>query len=1359
MVTVVLLTDEQSSAAAGAIGEAMKSRCKTISLLDVRPRPAVPTEDCSSDEIDAPTDTYKMEPMAVSSSAAADGDAYLYYTSGSSGEPKGVCSGHAPMMNRLRWMWEQWPFAEDEVCCQRVDHVFIDFVAEVFGPLSCGVPILVVPDTVRRNPVLLGKFVAENGVTRITLVPTLARLVAEAARMASAGSEMATKSCDIPQHSKGNPCSSSAMSSVVFQSVRLWILSGEALPWTVARNLARLSPPASVLLNLYGSTEMAADITAHCLTCEDVLLSQDDDKRGQDTIGQVAPSVSIGLPISNCGVELMEVVQEPEGFLERGPVGGGPPSILHRIDPRHEGRVGMVYAWGAGLARGYWGRPTATETSFPRYVWDLSASCYRLSSADSFRCNNAGSDGEADDSGGSRENGCRDGQPVQFFRTGDLASFEKGRYGESSGLVYRGRLDQQVKLNGRRFDLAEVEACLVRASGVALGSAVAVNELDTSDGQEVGGPQSLGSLGCSLVAAVVSPETADTAIVLALCQRYLPRFVVPHVVISTSVMPTLSGSGKVDRRAVRRMVLDHLRHQRGGIGSVIINNRVASSRIQRVENVTRIIAEAVACILQSFDRDARATRGNIDESSNLFSELGLSSVQAVHLVHELRRQLPAVAVSLVDLYSHPCARSLARWLLRAAGTVLESPTYEERGLQDRAIPSVSVEGGSNTRKRNGEAGLGTPEAIDTTREQRVGFSIRPMTAGRKAETYSLFTDIFLQNEPLMSSRFRSCRSRSGPVGAAVVRRCYNRLVVRSIDVLEERGGRVLIATDDTTGQVLGVTIGTELVEPAPGSGFLVNTTASAEDADQIRSKRGSSPNFDCTEETAWRRWTGRLLGLPLEPLMGPVSALIGELLDTYNQKRGWAYEPGEVMYISETGCRSARPTSAKSKSRGGGIGGRTKSGSSDGRGGADNGVQAALLAESLERQLLCEASAAGFLRAVTICTNTVTAYVARELGFREVTRISPVQTYHPSGRQARARLFRLHLPRTNRQRLLSPDGHPGRATRGKHGPQPGPFASVGKEHTDVVLFEKILVPSLPQDLLLHKGRQEVATSVESSMTVPAEAPCAAATKNDDHTSQNAGVVVALGECWQLVRVGHESWEHHCQMLTVLADSLPSLAATGKATRFMSDDKEQGQAAFLLLTAPAAAVGPEQVDAAVAAAARAETVSRVEAADSSSSKHRGSVASSPSIWTVAACVSCRRQNTGSPGTATPLAVEARNEVEESDRKQRKVSSTQSPKAWRELLVLAVGRRWRYRGLGTALVAWLISTSRDDGDSLLYVRSLTESVGFYERHGFRTVDDGDDAGGGNGVVFLAPPLEGECLLVHDLALGETHHAHRR
>ena len=81
--------------------------------------------------------------------------AYLYYTLGPSGEPKRALSVHAPMINRVRWVWRQWPFAEDQIFCQRVDRIFIDFTDEVFGPLSCGTPTIVVPCPVRRNLTLM----------------------------------------------------------------------------------------------------------------------------------------------------------------------------------------------------------------------------------------------------------------------------------------------------------------------------------------------------------------------------------------------------------------------------------------------------------------------------------------------------------------------------------------------------------------------------------------------------------------------------------------------------------------------------------------------------------------------------------------------------------------------------------------------------------------------------------------------------------------------------------------------------------------------------------------------------------------------------------------------------------------------------------------------------------------------------------------------------------------------------------------------------------------------------------------------------------------------------------------------------
>ncbi|CAM9409151.1 unnamed protein product, partial [Sphacelaria rigidula] len=400
---------------------------------------------------------------------------YIYYTSGSSGSPKGIASGHEPMLNRLGWMWRQWPFKANEVCCQRIDHVFIDFVSEMFGPLCRGLSIVVVPVAVRRSPVLLADFIRTFGISRITLVPTLAQLL-----IATASTPATTP---IPARHR---CSPGSVGTVDRANgvVTLWVLSGEALPWSIARGLSQLSSPEAVVLNLYGSTEVAADITFHSCT-----FGQDGAASSIPGVLGTAGSVPIGRPISGCGTELIELSDDEDAV----------------------GRVGALYVFGAGLATGYWGQPVATKTCFPVYTWN--------------------------------------GETLRFFRTGDLASYERCRGGSVDDgadlvLVYRGRLDQQVKVHGQRLDLGEVEASLMQTDGVVSAAAVALSSVDADDRHDIcyAGRRT----GC-LIGALVSPNGVNDTDVLTICRRNLPSFAVPQVIVTTAAVPTLSGSGKVDR--------------------------------------------------------------------------------------------------------------------------------------------------------------------------------------------------------------------------------------------------------------------------------------------------------------------------------------------------------------------------------------------------------------------------------------------------------------------------------------------------------------------------------------------------------------------------------------------------------------------------------------------------------------------------------------------------------------------------------------------------------------------------------------------------------------------------------------------
>jgi amino acid adenylation domain-containing protein len=164
------------------------------------------------------------------------GAAYIIYTSGSTGRPKGVVATHAVMSNRLTWMWREFPFEVDDVCCLTTSLSFVDSVWEIFGPLLQGVPCVIFADATVKDANRLVDAISESRVTRLVLVPSLLR-----ALLQSPG-DVAAK----------------------LGRLRICISSGEALPRDLAESfLSRV--PSCRLLNLYGSSEVA-DATWHDVT-------------------------------------------------------------------------------------------------------------------------------------------------------------------------------------------------------------------------------------------------------------------------------------------------------------------------------------------------------------------------------------------------------------------------------------------------------------------------------------------------------------------------------------------------------------------------------------------------------------------------------------------------------------------------------------------------------------------------------------------------------------------------------------------------------------------------------------------------------------------------------------------------------------------------------------------------------------------------------------------------------------------------------------------------------------------------------------------------------------------------------------
>ena len=153
---------------------------------------------------------------------------------------------------------------------------------------------------------------------------------------------------------------------------------------------------------------------------------------------------------------------------------------------------GELFIGGAGLARGYRGRPGVTAE---RFVPDPFGP----------------------------ERGAR------LYRTGDLV-----RTLPDGDLVFLGRIDHQVKLRGYRIELGEIESLLRGVQGV--GQAVVVVRED-----QPGMPQ--------LVAYVESTETRGEEVLRSYLADRLPAYMMPLHFVEMAALP-VTVNGKLDRAAL-----------------------------------------------------------------------------------------------------------------------------------------------------------------------------------------------------------------------------------------------------------------------------------------------------------------------------------------------------------------------------------------------------------------------------------------------------------------------------------------------------------------------------------------------------------------------------------------------------------------------------------------------------------------------------------------------------------------------------------------------------------------------------------------------------------------------------------------
>jgi len=275
--------------------------------------------------------------------------AYIMYTSGSTGNPKGVLIQYKSLYNRIIWQQTKYPIQYSDVVLQKTVCSFDVSIWELLWWAIAGAKISLLPSNKENSPKAIINCILDSGVTAIHFVPSVFHLFVDYLEVHDC------KKC--------------------VETLRYCFLSGEQANRDDVHRFYQLGLNTK-LINLYGPTETTIDVSY--FDCINYMKYE---------------KVPIGKAISN--TELMVI--NKDGRIAR------------------TGETGELCVAGIQLAHSYLNQDELTKEKF---IYS---------------------------------------KGKRIYKTGDLAKIlSDGNY------EYCGRLDRQIKLNGMRIDLMEIEMQLIK---------------------------------------------------------------------------------------------------------------------------------------------------------------------------------------------------------------------------------------------------------------------------------------------------------------------------------------------------------------------------------------------------------------------------------------------------------------------------------------------------------------------------------------------------------------------------------------------------------------------------------------------------------------------------------------------------------------------------------------------------------------------------------------------------------------------------------------------------------------------------------------------------------------------------------
>lgn len=273
--------------------------------------------------------------------------------------------------------------------------------------------------------------------------------------------------------------------------------------------------------------------------------------------------IPIGLPISNTSIYILD-------------------KNLHPL-PQHI--KGDIYIGGINLARGYLNNETLTKEKF------IQAKVISESE-------------------------------IRLYKTGDL-----GKIDAAGNIIYLGRCDEQIKVNGIRIELAEIENQFITHKDISQTAAIALHN------------KSIIQIILFVTLKTTNTEFDENNFLIYL-KSLLPKYMLPKRILKIASMP-ISSSGKIDKKKLIELYNTEAYRPKDYIPAANYTEKLLIKACQHILEIDQLSM-----------RDS-------------FFEIGGDSIRAIQILTYIRKQ--GYSIRFSDFYNHTSLKELSTKIQKLHG--------------------------------------------------------------------------------------------------------------------------------------------------------------------------------------------------------------------------------------------------------------------------------------------------------------------------------------------------------------------------------------------------------------------------------------------------------------------------------------------------------------------------------------------------------------------------------------------------------------------------------------------------------------------------------------------------------------------